>query len=191
MIGLCRFQKYQIVRIFREMIGLVSHSSCQLSKLQKPFRQKCRVARSGILLLLCLISYPTHSKVAAISRIQNGHHASDRCHVCRSPSWQWLNVGLALFFFGRCHYPLPVPDLSVKFFHQCIAVKQLALIVCPTLGKSQFNVILVCCCDMFLFSKPPLKSEELCSRPPSSLQSAILAQKVFFAIVVSDPRCQI
>ena len=41
----------EIVKIFREMIGLVSHSSYQLSKLQKPFRQKCRVARSGIPLL--------------------------------------------------------------------------------------------------------------------------------------------
>ena len=48
----------EIVKIFREMIGLVSHSSYQLSKLQRPFRQKCRVARSGILLAALLDFVP-------------------------------------------------------------------------------------------------------------------------------------
>ena len=48
----------EIVKIFRQMIGLMSHSSYQLSKLQRPFRQKCRVARSGILLAALLDFVP-------------------------------------------------------------------------------------------------------------------------------------
>lgn len=55
------------------------------------------------------------------------------------------------------------------------------------LQRRGLNVEVVCCCDTCLFvNRISSGSEELCSRPLSSLQIIIPARTFFFAIVVSD-----